>query len=495
MEPHRDESIDRTTQHWKQMSLETLVNRNAMPDNEQPEAVITTDHRQATRDRSLKDQRATRSLHPTDPESYTSSAEFLNTHHRRANTDDNWSNGYKRKTLVSQQGSSKAGPQSQVTDVLTKSNNTNADTARAACAAETSAFGAAESWKDLDPASTSVDMDMDPDPRSLLSSVDNLVVPNISSPTQYYDSPDTRSLVRTYLTSRGREFGEMIEFGFPAGALLEEKEGIASECRFLTLRLTLTPWHARADESKLYGPDDAEKNVPLKGMVNKFLSRTSAILSYSPPRDRKSTIADPSGAQIRLSRGNSPDFEKAAACVSQPSHSGAQRADVSLEKTSATAKEPKSGSSQRGAHPLKISPPPKSPGRSRAGQARREKSFRSMDTSMMAVPAATIRSVRSAEFLDKDPEFYASPPSTPSPTALFHNQQQQPQSPRKASLSSLSLPINTFHAPGTEECVPVPPVVPPRRKASSPAILLKGVEYKLDVLNNPTTHHSSLNLQ
>ncbi|KAF9196433.1 hypothetical protein BGZ50_000434 [Haplosporangium sp. Z 11] len=487
MEQHSDKSIGKTTQHWKQMSLETLVNRNAMSDNEQPEAMITTDHRQSTWDRNLEDQRATQASHSTNPESYTSSTELLNTHHRRTNTADNWSNRCKQKTLVSQQDPSKADPRSQVTNILTKSSNTNADIAKTACAAETSAFGAAETWRDFDPASTSVYMDMDPDSRSLLSSVDILMVPSISSPTQYYDDPDTRSLLQTYLTSRGREFDEMIEFGFPAGVLLEEKEGIASDCRFLTLRLTLTPWHARADESKLYGPEDAEKNVPLKGMVNKFLSRTSAILSCSPPKDRKSTITDPSGTPIRPPRGSSPDFEKTAVCVSQQSHSDAHRPGVSLEKASAIVEDPEPGSSLRGAHPLKISPPPKSLERNKAGQARREKSFRTMDTSIMAVPTTIIRSVRSAELLDKAPEFYASPPSTPSPTSLFQYQQQQPQSPRKASLSALSLPINTFHASGTEECVPVLPVVPPRRKASSPAILLKETEVQLQALSTHVT--------
>ncbi|KAF9581422.1 hypothetical protein BGW38_001553 [Lunasporangiospora selenospora] len=99
-----------------------------------------------------------------------------------------------------------------------------------------------------------------------------------ASPTQFYDAQNTRSALRLFLIKDGPEFDDLIEFGFPAETFLEDvsheeekADQNASELndfdedpvsnppsqqqerRFMTLRVTLTPWHARADESALYG--------------------------------------------------------------------------------------------------------------------------------------------------------------------------------------------------------------------------------------------------
>ncbi|KAI8598292.1 hypothetical protein EDD21DRAFT_382903 [Dissophora ornata] len=128
----------------------------------------------------------------------------------------------------------------------------------------------------------------------LTSSSDSVaVVSSNSSPTQFYDSLQTRHALRTFLTNTERQFDEMVEYGFPC-------KQAAKNYRYLTLRITLTPWHARADEAKLYGASASMpgKQTQFKAMVNKFFSRSGgayvapATTSSLPPSQR----ARPSGA-------------------------------------------------------------------------------------------------------------------------------------------------------------------------------------------------------
>ncbi|KAG0227856.1 hypothetical protein BGW42_002547 [Actinomortierella wolfii] len=105
-----------------------------------------------------------------------------------------------------------------------------------------------------------------------------LLISSHSSPTQFYDLPETRAKVRQFLTSVSG-FEEVLEYGFPSDIAVEDKvEGESGlGCRYLTLRLTLTPWHARADEAELYGPSETQgKQQQFKTMVTKFFSRTSS---------------------------------------------------------------------------------------------------------------------------------------------------------------------------------------------------------------------------
>ncbi|ORZ01851.1 hypothetical protein BCR41DRAFT_363492 [Lobosporangium transversale] len=145
---------------------------------------------------------------------------------------------------------------------------------------------------------------------SLTSGADStLLVSNCSSPTQFYDAPQTRRALRMFLTSSDQEFDEMVQVGFPskvfsdydsdmaeAQSLLEpqkqDNERPSSD-RYMTLRITLTPWHARADEVKLYGADVThDKQTQFISRFNKFFSRSTATSSAtSPPFSLPSSVS------------------------------------------------------------------------------------------------------------------------------------------------------------------------------------------------------------
>ncbi|KAK3809205.1 MAG: hypothetical protein J3Q66DRAFT_67534 [Benniella sp.] len=119
------------------------------------------------------------------------------------------------------------------------------------------------------------------------SSADDVVlVSDLSSPTQYYDAPQTRQALRSYVGGTEKEFDEMVEFGFPTDAFSHRQQrSQATQCRYSTLRVTLTPWHARADELDLYGQisEISGKHAQFKSMVNRFFSRApSHGVSTSP---------------------------------------------------------------------------------------------------------------------------------------------------------------------------------------------------------------------
>ncbi|KAF9137323.1 hypothetical protein BGX30_010335 [Mortierella sp. GBA39] len=143
-----------------------------------------------------------------------------------------------------------------------------------------------------------------------------LLVSSSALPTQFYDSANTRSVLRTYLTSSGLEFDEMIEYGFPSEAFMNDDDDdsntssedpsssqqkaaaeLTPSCRFLTLRITLTPWHARADESTIYGPRTTMgRQLQFKAMVNKFFSRsgnTTTTVMMGTPLSSPSSLTKP----------------------------------------------------------------------------------------------------------------------------------------------------------------------------------------------------------
>ncbi|KAK3841266.1 MAG: hypothetical protein J3R72DRAFT_445764 [Linnemannia gamsii] len=129
---------------------------------------------------------------------------------------------------------------------------------------------------------------------------------------------------------------------------------------------------------------------------------------------------------------------------------------------------------------------------------RREKGFRIMNPSTMSSPmpltlstastAPLLRTVNSADYLSIDPSspgLMSSPPSTPSPTTAYPYQSQHPYSqqpqlvlPRKGSLTAMSTYYfqqqQSLHSTGSFDDLAsqlsLPPAVPARRKASSPAI-------------------------
>ncbi|KAG0202996.1 hypothetical protein BGX28_004591, partial [Mortierella sp. GBA30] len=489
---------------WKQVSMETLVSKTISENCKAQDHYDTYGTVDQDQEYEREDE-STRELQPTNSEFHKSSIKFLSKHHSRTNTGSDWTNRNKRKTLVPKRRQSESNLLNKASAAM---NSINTSTVYSVGEDNKKLSDNRQCMSDhgrvFDPTTPSMDYDtVQPDDRSLLSSVDILLMPSISSPTQYYDSPVTRKLIRKYLTSQGREFDEMIDYGFPAATLIKDDEctkvKTAADCRFLTLRLTLTPLCSREDESKLYETeeDDADKHAPIKEMVNKFLSRTSAILSCSPPRtissvspvtdakanankDRKSTVVHGSdstnistrGAMkaIETARGISPlqmEFSSIDASIFPNNLGQLERSPVKREDNGS-----------------RIIPPPKSLNRSRVAGPKKDRGFRIVDPSSLSSSPSTIRGVRSADFLKSDPDFFASPPSTPSPTAVFYLSQQQ-QLPRKGSLPALSLvdsvPLNgslpeekpigatTF----TATAVAIAPAIPPRRKASSPAILLK----------------------
>ncbi|KAF9965117.1 hypothetical protein BGZ70_005392, partial [Mortierella alpina] len=491
------DNLTPSSQHWKQTSMDTLVNKHTMADDsfieEKSGLAATIDQGDGTEQQSG----AMSELRPTDPDFYQSSVEFLSMHgHAQACGD--WVNRNKRKTLVPKRRQSESNLLSNVAKATLVASTLHLEE-------ESSPRGGVEDDSERPSAHgpegwcgehlTAAPTDgIDAEEQSLLSSVGVLVMPRISTPTQYYDSPEARKLLRTYLTSEGRRFEDMVEFGFPGTGLVESNgstdHNTTANSRFLTLRLTLTPWHAREDESKLYGPDDDEvdKHVPIKGMVNKFLSRTSAILSCSPPRSFSSSpTLDSRAVSSKDQRSMSRAFDNASVATRGPRDA----TDLERPAVASWREETLSGEALEGAaaNDLRASlstppkrmdsanrmvPPPKSLNRSKPGP-KKDRGFRILDPSTLSISPSTIRSVRSAEFLKSDPEFCASPPSTPSPTAVFNHLQQQ--LPRKGSLSTLSLSESaTLRRPTLEAAAgptaPSAPIIPPRRKASSPAILL-----------------------
>ncbi|KAG0301692.1 hypothetical protein BGZ98_008132 [Dissophora globulifera] len=141
----------------------------------------------------------------------------------------------------------------------------------------------------------------------------NLIISNNSSPTQFYDAPQIRYALRTFMATGENSFDEMVEHGFPAKAITNTRNEIvnrtspaSSDCRYQTLRITLTPWHARADEQKLYGLISSTEFTPVSGrqasssmraMVNKLFSRSGAASPAAASVPTTTTITTPPSSQ------------------------------------------------------------------------------------------------------------------------------------------------------------------------------------------------------
>ncbi|KAG0369485.1 hypothetical protein BGZ54_009772, partial [Gamsiella multidivaricata] len=433
-------------------------------------------------------------------EFYSSSVEFLNTHHNRTNTADNWASRNKRKPCIPARRQS----ESSLLSSILEAKNTPSSIGIEAINKEREEmndiglFGLGSCWEDLDPYWSSESY-MECEYRSLLSSVDIMLISSISSPTRYYDCPRTRQAVRTYLTAGEREFDDMIEFGFPSSEVIEDKEGKSKDYRFLTLRLTLTPWHARADETMLYGSGDSEGSMPLKDMMNKFLSRTSAMLSSSPPRGLHSA-SDPKLPSANDRRSPAPDDVSTQAKNQNAQYESARYTTstwpglhpisdaTDVHSTPSSHAEP-SGASSRQRKDGTV--PPKNAARNKACGPRKDKGFRIMDPSIVSNASSSVCSMRSGEYLNTEPESCAPSSPAPSPTTLCRHTypQQQQQPPRKGSLSPLSLPMSTNHH--SEKNMPVPPVIPPRRKALSPPIPPNEPEHPQPILDTTSTRSQS----
>ncbi|KAG0376187.1 hypothetical protein BGX24_008157 [Mortierella sp. AD032] len=354
-----------------------------------------------------------------------------------------------------------------------------------------------------------------------------MLVSSSALPTQFYDSIKTRNVLRTYLTSSGLEFDEMIEYGFPSEAFMNNDDEddlgpldldlvgddslhsqhkkvaaeLAPSCRFLTLRITLTPWHARANESTLYGPRvTAGRQLQFKAMVNRFFSRSNittnamiaaplsspsslSLIGTTPSPKLRPVISAPMIGtssptyntiaedlqrsvhpltSVTLSALDAAPASGAATPLSRPSSRATGRYESrSNSRASSPGRERSSPSSRRGSPATDLSGSNTTPLLSSYTLPPTNSSSR-----MAAVAAAGEAVPRVGRRL-----FSPTPFSTPSliPVPISNASTSQP--PRKGSLSALSLPINLQHQQATSSSSPAhAPMVPPRRKGSTPAL-------------------------
>ncbi|KAF9300407.1 hypothetical protein BGZ74_007930 [Mortierella antarctica] len=349
---------------------------------------------------------AANALLESDPEFFHNSAEFLNMHHSRSYTED-WAKRNKRHTAISRR-QSESSLLNIISEPYESSDNHN-------CGVWDRTLGVGASSESLP-----------------------LPLTSLSSPTQYYDCPQTRNVVRFYLANNEYQFDEMLESGFPSRSLRLAEE-TTEDSHFMTLRLTLTPWHARAEESQLYGPENTAKPPHLRSMVYKLFSRSSSslLLSTSPPTPSSvSSIARQHVAKDSIYSG----VDDVGA-----------RGDRSLSFSSTSSV---------------FTPPTASPipGESRAHTKKlrgptRDRGFRIIATSNNSESPMSPTQTRDYQYL-------SSPPLTPV---------QQ----RSGSLSALSLPIYASDEPS--------PPIPARRKASTPALFYSVAQGNTSSLSLPET--------
>ncbi|KAF9298468.1 hypothetical protein BGZ88_006573 [Linnemannia elongata] len=296
-----------------------------------------------------------------------------------------------------------------------------------------------------------------------------MLVSSSALPTQFYDSIKTRSVLRTYLTSTGFEFDEMIEYGFPSEAFMNDDDGdfdprsedpsssqqmaaaeLAPSCRFLTLRITLTPWHARADESTLYGPSTTmgrqSGNTGTTPMMAGPLSSPSSLTLVG----ETGTTASPKIKPRTLPTSVSLSALGAAAGSDTATSASAAR-DGSASRPSSRAADSRNTSRAN----------------SRASSPRRDRS--SPPSSYRGNPTATTDYPCGSSITPLLPSRIPSPNYVAS---LGTGNTSQP--PRKGSLSALSLPFSQQQqqqqpSPSTPSTGHAP-MIPPRRKGSTPAL-------------------------
>ncbi|KAG0363284.1 hypothetical protein BGZ54_008220 [Gamsiella multidivaricata] len=320
-----------------------------------------------------------------------------------------------------------------------------------------------------------------------------LLVSNCSSPTQFYDAPQTRYALQTFLASGERKFEEVVEYGFPSevlcnadgragkhtvtGVIKREQRKKPERCRYVTLRVTLTPWHARADEIKLYGPMGAPgKQLQFRSMVHRIFSRSpsngssvassprlTASMRVPSSRAMVNTEQSMDAAGTRRPRGltakeamesdtatpwsepiltpppsgrlEPSDLSRATSCIFDKTQSESRTSDRTFGRVSGTVRQqdkvivmPPSPDPSPALNPLSS---PKEIQVQTQAQAQ-EKNALIVGTGMI------------------------SPPGTRSSSPSFHYHSQS-QLPRRESLSPLSVPIkNLYDSPSTPIMAPMP---------------------------------------
>ncbi|KAG9062945.1 hypothetical protein KI688_004545 [Linnemannia hyalina] len=339
-----------------------------------------------------------------------------------------------------------------------------------------------------------------------------LLVSSSALPTQFYDSAKTRSVLRTYLTSSGLEFDEMIEYGFPSEAFMNDDDDdsntrsedpsssqqkaaaeLVPSCRFLTLRITLTPWHARADESTLYGPATTMgRQLQFKAMVNRFFSRTgntTTTVMMGTPLSSPSSLTLVGGTGATTAPRINPRTLSTSVSMSALDTATGSARDSSTSRPPSRAAESRNTSRAN------------SRANSRASSPRRDRS--SPPSSHRGSPAATTDHPCGSVSTPLSPPHTLSPNYVSSrvptitkegdhsprvgrrlfsPTPSSHSMIPLPvgtsstsQPPRKGSLSALSLPLGSQQQQQQQPSSLTSssghaPMVPPRRKGSTPAL-------------------------
>ncbi|KAF8942355.1 hypothetical protein BGZ47_006559 [Haplosporangium gracile] len=342
-----------------------------------------------------------------------------------------------------------------------------------------------------------------------------LLVSSSALPTQFYDSTKTRNVLRTYLSSSGLDFDEMIEYGFPSEAFMNDNnddDGLASEnspqqqkassaaelapsCRFLTLRITLTPWHARADESTLYGPRTVMgRQLQFKAMVNRFFWRsgnTTTTAVMAAPLSSPSTLTLVGGTGSTASPEMKPQ-RSVDALVSSPVTFSALDTASSTTTSScpprhASESRNNSRANSRASSPRRDRSSP--PSSHRGGPATPDHCGSSLTpllpSHIISPNYVSSRATTTTKEAEHSPRvgrrlFSPSPSSSPShsmiPLPVGTGSTSQP--PRKGSLSALSLPLGSQQqqqqqpspSPSSSSSSGHAPMVPPRRKGSTPAL-------------------------
>ncbi|KAG0068467.1 hypothetical protein BGZ93_006981 [Podila epicladia] len=155
-----------------------------------------------------------------------------------------------------------------------------------------------------------------------------LLVSTRPTPTQFYSALKTRKALRTLVTNSEQEFENMLERGFiwsPVSELVDpnnpDEDDVledqdqefmipsVSPQYFMTLRITLTPWHARADESEIYG-HFAHKQAPTIAKKPSAYSLNSSISSSLSPAA--------SATSLSLESSISSDFDTSAPSTPPP---------------------------------------------------------------------------------------------------------------------------------------------------------------------------------
>lgn len=343
-----------------------------------------------------------------------------------------------------------------------------------------------------------------------------LLVSSSALPTQFYDSPKTRSVLRTYLTSPGLDFDEMIEYGFPSEAFMSDdgddddapsedpsssQQKAAAEltpsCRFLTLRITLTPWHARADESTLYGPSSTTgRQLQFKAMVNRFFSRpgsttTTGMMTTPLSSPSTLTLVGETGATA------SPKVKPLATSVSLSALDAAEGSgtttsasakDVSTSRPASRAAESRntSRSNSRASSPRRDRPSPPSSYRSIPAAATDHPCESSITLLLPShipspnyVPSHVPTTTKEGDHTPRLGRRLFSPtPSSSSSHSMIPlpvGTSSTSQLPRKGSLTALSIPLGSLQQQQQQPTSPTTPsghapMIPPRRKGSTPAL-------------------------